>query len=104
MPGFYNPSQIDGKGVDPNKYLCVSKRGPTQCDAASYWKLSLLLVLPYTVHTIASPVLYLFGAPSINPTIFVYSGLLGIFLVLTIKDRGTLDHSEKTTKDDTRTG
>ncbi|MBP9762016.1 hypothetical protein KBD34_00175 [Patescibacteria group bacterium] len=39
VPGFYNPYKLDGKGIDPHKYLCDNFiRESTQCSARQYWK------------------------------------------------------------------
>lgn len=39
IPGFYDPYKLDGKGIDPHKYLCDNfRREPSQCEGSIYWK------------------------------------------------------------------
>jgi hypothetical protein len=56
VPGFYDPYKLDGKGIDPHKYLCDNfGRGRTQCSAGQYWKLAIPAAGIKTVIVLMTP-------------------------------------------------
>ena len=58
VPGNYDPYKLDGKGIDPRKYLCDNfRRAPSQCDRATYWKQAVPVAGIKTLFVITLPIL-----------------------------------------------
>ena len=56
-PGFYDPYKLDGKGIDPDLYLCDRLRNePVQRPGTQYWKHAVPVAGIKTVFVLFTPV------------------------------------------------
>lgn len=84
VPGFYDPYKLDGKGIDPHKYLCLTlHRGASQCDGEAYLK----QVIPVAGIKTILAVLLPFASGQGKYFLYIYLPPIGIFLLLKEREK-----------------
>ncbi len=79
LPGFYDPYKLDGKGINPNLYLCDGfRRGPVQCEAGEYWNRIFPIAGIKTILIVIAPSMLL-GSSESRRVLWVYLIPFGIF-------------------------